>query len=69
MTLTSREAMKKAKPGTSEFRSALRDALEGLHDFVGAQGVFNMGPADHNGVDQRSQVMVRIEGGAWKLQP
>ena len=65
----SREAQKKAKPGTPEFRSGLRDALEGLHDFVGAQGVFNMGPADHNGVDQRSQVMVRIEGGAWKLQP
>ena len=65
----SREALKKAKPGTPEFRSALRDALEGLHDFVGAQGVFNMSPADHNGVYQRSQVMVRIEGGAWKLQP
>ena len=65
----SREAMKKAKPGTPEFRVALRDALEGLRDFVGAQGVFNMSAQDHNGVDQRSQVMVRIEGGTWKLQP
>ena len=62
-------AVKKAKPGTPEFRSALRDTIEGLREFVGSQGVFNMGPADHNGVDQRSQVMVRIEGGTWKLQP
>lgn len=62
-------AAKKARPGTPEFRGALRDTIEGLREFVGSQGVFNMGPADHNGVDQRSQVMVRIEGGTWKLQP
>lgn len=62
-------AAKKARPGTPEFRSALRDTIEGLREFVGSQGVFNMGPTDHNGVDQRSQVMVRIEGGTWKLQP
>jgi branched-chain amino acid transport system substrate-binding protein len=62
-------AIKKAKPGTAEFRTALRDTIEGLREFVGSQGVFTMSPADHNGVDQRSQVMVRIEGGTWKLQP
>jgi branched-chain amino acid transport system substrate-binding protein len=64
-----REAMKKAKPGTPEFRAALRDAIEGLKDFVGSEGVYNMSPADHNGVDARSQVMVKIENGGWKLQP
>ena len=64
-----REAMKKAKPGTQEFRAALRDAIEGLRDFVGSEGVYNMSPADHNGVDARSQVMVKIENGGWKLQP
>ncbi len=62
------QSLKKAKPGTAEFRTALRDAIEGTKEFVGSQGVFNMSPADHNGVDQRSQVMVRIEGGTWKLQ-
>ncbi len=62
------QSLKKAKPGTPEFRTALRDAIEGTKEFVGSQGVFNMSPADHNGVDQRSQVMVRIEGGTWKLQ-
>ena len=65
----SAEALKKARPGTPEFRAGLRDGLENLRDFVGAQGVFNMSEKDHNGVDARSQVMVRIEGGKWKLQP
>lgn len=60
-------ALKKAKPGTPEFRVALRDALEGLRNVVGTAAVYNMGPTDHNGVDARSQVLVRIEGGKWKL--
>jgi len=65
----SREAVKKARPGTAEFRAALRDAIENLKDFVGSEGVYNMSPSDHNGVDSRSQVMVKIENGGWKLQP
>jgi len=69
MQVAAREALKKAKPGTPEFRSALRDALEALRDYPGSQAVFTMSPTDHNGVDGRSQVMVKIEGGTWKLQP
>ena len=65
----SREALEKAKPGTPEFRAALRDAIEGLRDFVGSEGVYNMSASDHNGVDARSQVMVKIENGGWRLQP
>ena len=65
----STEALKKARPGTAEFRSGLRDGLENLRDFVGTQGVFNMTDKDHNGVDARSQVLVKIEGGKWLLQP
>lgn len=60
-------ALGKAKPGTAEFRAALRDALEGMRDVVTPEGVFNMSDRDHNGVDSRCQVMVRIEGGQWKL--
>jgi branched-chain amino acid transport system substrate-binding protein len=60
-------ALKKAQPGTREFRQALRDALESTRDLVGAHGVFNMSPQDHNGLDQRSRVMVKIEGGGWRL--
>lgn len=60
-------ALKKAKPGTAEFRQALRDALESTKEFVGTQGVYNMTPTDHSGVDKRARVLVRVEGGDWKL--
>jgi branched-chain amino acid transport system substrate-binding protein len=60
-------ALKKARPGTPEFRAALRDALEGVHNAIGAHGVFSMSARDHLGLDQRAVVMVRIENGAWKL--
>jgi branched-chain amino acid transport system substrate-binding protein len=60
-------ALKKAKPGTPEFREALRDAIETGRDVVGSQGVFNMSPDDHFGHDARSRVLVRVEKGDWKL--
>ena len=62
-------ALKKAQPGTPEFRAALRDALEQTKDVSGAHGVFNMTAQDHLGLDQRARVMVKIENGAWKYQP
>lgn len=60
-------ALKKAKPGTQEFRAALRDALEGIKEQPGAHGIFNMSATDHLGFDQRARVMVQIQNGAWKL--
>jgi branched-chain amino acid transport system substrate-binding protein len=60
-------ALKKAQPGTLEFRRALRDALEATRNVAGAHGVYNMTPTDHVGLDQRSRVMVTVENGAWKL--
>ena len=62
-------ALKKAKPGTAEFRAALRDALENLKNVAGAHGVFNTSPQDHLGLDQRARVMVKIENGTWKYVP
>ncbi|MBP6901937.1 MAG: ABC transporter substrate-binding protein [Burkholderiaceae bacterium] len=62
-------ALKKAKPGTAEFRAALRDAIEQTKELPGAHGVFNMSPNDHLGLDQRARVMVRIENGTWKYAP
>ena len=61
-------ALKKAQPGTPEFRAALRDALEATKNVAGAHGIFNMTPTDHLGLDQRARVMVKIEGGTWKVQ-
>ncbi|MDP9896503.1 branched-chain amino acid transport system substrate-binding protein [Variovorax boronicumulans] len=62
-------ALKKAQPGTPEFRAALRDALEQVKEVSGAHGVFSMTEKDHLGLDQRARVMVKIENGAWKYQP
>jgi branched-chain amino acid transport system substrate-binding protein len=60
-------AMKKAKPGSKEFRAALRDALEGLKNVTVSHGVVNMSAQDHLGFDQRARVMVMVENGEWKL--
>jgi branched-chain amino acid transport system substrate-binding protein len=63
------EALKRAQPGTPEFRAALRDSLEGLHDVVLSQGIANITPKDHNGFDTRARVMVTIHDGKWVLLP
>ncbi|MDB5998576.1 MAG: branched chain amino acid-binding protein [Rhizobacter sp.] len=62
------EALKKAKPGTPEFRTALRDSLEAMKEVVTPEAVFTMSATNHNGSDARSQVLVRIVDGAWKLE-
>ncbi|GGL00684.1 ABC transporter substrate-binding protein [Deinococcus radiotolerans] len=62
-------ALKKAKPGTAAFRSALRDALEGTRNVIGAHGIFNLSATDHLGLDARSRVMVQVVDGTWKLLP
>jgi len=61
------EALKKAKPGTPEFRVALRDALENVKELPGVHGVFNMSAKDHNGFDARAAIMATVENGDWKL--
>lgn len=61
------EALKKASPGTPQFRSALRDALENVRESVGTHGVYTMSPTNHNGMDERARVLVKVENGAWKL--
>jgi branched-chain amino acid transport system substrate-binding protein len=60
-------AIKKVKPGTPEFRQALRDALENTKNVVGVQAVYNMTPQDHCGVDAGGIAMVKIVNGTWKL--
>jgi branched-chain amino acid transport system substrate-binding protein len=61
------EAAKKAKPGTKEFRAALRDALESTKELVGTQGVYNMTAADHSGFDERGRVLITVKDGNWRL--
>ena len=61
------EALKKAKPGTKEFRAALRDALESGKEVVATHGVYQMSPQDHNGLDNRARTMIKIDNGKWVL--
>jgi len=60
-------ALKTAQPGTKEFRTALRDAIEGTRDLQVSNGVMNMSKNDHLGLDQRARVIVKVDGGKWKL--
>lgn len=60
-------ALKVAKPGTEEFRAALRDALEKIKEVPGTQGVYNMTPEDHSGFDHRGVELVTIKDGQWAL--
>ncbi len=60
-------AAAKAKPGTPEFRSALRDALEQTRDLVATQGVYSMSPEDHSGFDERGRELITVRDGQWRL--
>ena len=60
-------ALKKAKPGTPEFREALRSALENVKDVFGTHGVYNMSASNHNGLDERARVLVHVQNGQWRL--
>jgi len=60
-------ALKSAQPGTKEFKTALRDALENTKDLAVSHGIVNTNAKDHLGLDQRSRVMVQVANGKWKL--
>ena len=62
-----KEALKKARPGTAEFRAALRDALENVKNVVGTHAVYSMSPTNHNGMDERARVLVEVRDGQWRL--
>jgi branched-chain amino acid transport system substrate-binding protein len=60
-------ALKQAKPGTVQFREALRTALENCKGVKGVSAVYSMTPNDHSGINQLGVAMIRIEKGGWKL--
>lgn len=61
-------AQKKAKPGTPEFRLALRDALETMGRTVFSQGVMNWTKADHWGYTLETGVMLKVVNGEFKVE-
>jgi branched-chain amino acid transport system substrate-binding protein len=57
----------KSKPGTPEFRIAVRDGLEKTHKLVGTNGVYSMSATDHAGYDDSAIVLIKVENNHWKL--
>ena len=60
-------ALKKAKPGTPEFRAALKDAIEGMGRTVFSLGVMNWTATDHWGYTLETGVMLKVVNGDWAL--
>src|ERR1019366_8839042 len=54
-------ALKKAKPGTPEFREAIRQALMSEHDIAASQGVYNFTEKDRYGLDHRSRILLTVK--------
>jgi branched-chain amino acid transport system substrate-binding protein len=61
-------ALKKGKPGTPEFRAALKDALETMGRTVFAHGVMNWSKDDHWGYTMETGVMLKVSGGKFVVE-
>lgn len=57
----------KAKPGTPEFRTAIRETLEKTNKLVGTNGVYTISAKDHAGYDPAAIVLIKVENNHWKL--
>jgi branched-chain amino acid transport system substrate-binding protein len=62
-------ALKKAKPGTPEFRDAIREAFVTEHEIAATQGVYNFTEKDRNGLDDRSRILLTVKNGKYVLIP
>ncbi|MGC1173464.1 ABC transporter substrate-binding protein [Polaromonas sp.] len=62
-------ALKTAKPGTKEFRGALKAALENAGPIPLFHGTVNYTATNHAGYTDDTGVIMKIVGGDWKLQP
>ena len=61
-------ALKKAKPGTPEFRAAMRDAMETMGRTTFAHGIMNWTAADHWGYTMETGVMTKVVDGKFKVE-
>src|ERR1700738_2179697 len=60
-------ALKTAKPGTVEFREAIRQALISERDIAASQGVYNFTDKDRYGLDDRSRILLTVKDGKYVL--
>jgi branched-chain amino acid transport system substrate-binding protein len=60
-------ALKTAKPGTPEFREAIRQALLSEKEMAASQGVYNFTEKDRYGLDDRSRILLTVKDGKYVL--
>jgi branched-chain amino acid transport system substrate-binding protein len=60
-------ALKKAKPGTPEFRDAIRQALVTEKEIAASQGVYNFTDTDRYGLDDRSRILLTVKDGKYVM--
>src|SRR6476619_3146918 len=58
-------ALKTAKPGTPEFRDAIRQAFLSERDIAASQGVYNFTEKDRYGLDDRSRIILTVKDGKY----
>src|SRR5437660_9244436 len=58
-------ALKTAKPGTPEFREAIRQALLSEREIAASQGVYNFTEKDRYGLDDRSRIILTVKNGKY----
>jgi branched-chain amino acid transport system substrate-binding protein len=58
-------ALKTAKPGTPEFREAIRQALLTEREIPASQGVYNFTATDRYGLDDRARIILTVKDGKY----
>ena len=61
-------ALKKARPGTPEFRAALKDGMETMGRTLFSHGVMNWSKDDHWGFTNETGVMLKVVNGEFKVE-
>ena len=62
-------ALAKAKPGTPQFRAALKEAFETMGRTPVSQGVLNWTATDHFGYTPETGVLLKVANGDWQVVP
>jgi branched-chain amino acid transport system substrate-binding protein len=61
-------ALKKAKPGSKEFRAAIREAMETMGRTVVSHGVLNYTKDNHWGYTTETGLVLKVVNGDWKVE-
>jgi branched-chain amino acid transport system substrate-binding protein len=61
-------ALKKGKPGSKEFRTAIRDAMETMGRTVVSHGVLNYTKDNHWGFTTETGLVLKVVNGDWKVE-